>query len=268
MTRQAVLLMVQQALLLFAALLLARSVSAVISMIIALREGIQVAVSPWGVEFIASQATWLQCNCVVGIYLSGPLVGALLGAGLLVSYPTYKQTFPWLKTFLLWTGLWLVIQLMMGWLGGLVSGGGLGHVANWMYLPPVMLWGLILLLLVAVVALGFRMRRRLFRSLGYSMAMIEKRQSRPDVLAGYGIPMVLLLVCIVLWYSWRSEAFLQAAVIWLGGVLLCSPMWWARAYLAVHAHRFPDRDEATFRLSPVAWVWSLLFIVGIGVLTL
>lgn len=262
MARYSIPVVVQQALLLFAAFLFARTVAAGVQWLVAFREGIPAVLTPWGITFFATQSQWLQCNCVVAIYLSGPLIAAGLGAVLWGTYPLWHHIRPWMKTFLLWVSNWLVLLFMMGWLGGIGSGQGLGYVASWMYLPNVLVWALTLLLLVGVVLLGLRLRRRLFRTLGYSMAAIEQRQSRADALWGYGVPLLAVLAAVAVGYSRAPGIWVDAVWHAAGGLLLVVPMGWARSYLAVNAFRFPEQDATTLQVAPVAWVLSILFIVG------
>lgn len=268
MRRNRILIAMQQAMLVFAMYILAYTIIAMLTSGMASRQDITGDLTPWGMRFIVSNAAWLQCNCVVEVYLAGPIGGLFLGGLIWFAYPIWKMSKNWIKVALSILSIWLMLHLLMGWLAGAITGEGLGHVASWMYLPASFQWGIGLLLAASALLIGVRLRRRLFRSIGYSIARIEDKAVRNDIMQYFGLPFLLAFLGVVLWFSWMPHLLLHAVLIFIGGVLMLLPMWWAKQYLAIHAHRFPEKDVHGIAITPIAWLVPMLIVAGIASLVL
>lgn len=264
MQSRQLLIIIQQALLIFSMYILAYTIVAMLTGGMASRQAITGVLTPWGIWFTVSDAVWLQCNCVVEVYLAGPLGGFFLGGLIWFAYPIWKQGNNWLKVAIAILSIWLMVHLLMGWIAGTITGVGLGYVASWMYLPISFQWGIGLLLVVFAILIGTRLRRRLFRSIGYSIARIDDKAVRDDLLQYFGLPFLAAFLGVVLWFSWRPHLLLHAVLIFIGGVLLLLPMWWAKQYLVIHAHRFPEKDVHGIAITPIAWLLPIGIIIGVA----
>lgn len=254
-------LVAQRGLVLWLTFMVAAGIKEAVIALVAAREGVHVYFTRVGLVLEAPRSLWINCQCVAGVYVSGPLAVLVLGAVLWTYYRRHRPKLPWQKYIVFWLGGWLLVHFCAGWLAGVSTQTGLWYVWSWMYLPLPVMYIASGLLWIPLAYLGWRQRRHLFRTLGMAGQDIEAGRHREYWVWGYGLPFFVLVLLLTLWYAPAPNAQVHALVVAAGGWLLTLPMLWSGRFLSTKAHTFPPSEPFPPRPVPLLWVLGISLIL-------
>lgn len=259
----------QQGLLLLATGFMALWIERLVTVALAVQQGIDVTHTLSVLILTAPQEVWVDCSCVVGIYLAGPLVCLVLGALLLGLYPLYATAPPWIRQVGVLLGIHLMVRFLGGWAAGIVAEEGLYYAMAWLYWPAALQNTVAFLGGAAAFVLGYAIRTRLFLALAYTEEYLAKKRVTLDALVYYVLPLLFLLPLeVALYWPDRYDIF-QVGFYGLTFLLVLAPALWGQRHMEAQGFLLPDEeDELPYRFHPaiaggaglvaVLLAWALL----------
>lgn len=228
--------------------LLALWLERVVTIALAVQQGIDYTHTLSVLLLSAPQEVWVDCSCVVGIYLAGPLVCLVLGALLLGLYPLYATAPPWIRQLGLLFGIQLMVRFLGGWAAGIAADEGLYYAMAWLYWPSALQNTIAFLGGVGAFVLGYTIRTRLFLGLAYTEAYLAQRKVTLDALRYYVLPLLLaLLLELVVYWPDRHDIY-QVGFYGLTFLLVLAPALWGQRHMEAQGFLLPDEeDEIPYR---------------------